>query len=101
MKKLLLILLIGMSINSFAQKATTWTAWVSDSHCGAKGKDASHAECAVKCVKGGAEPVLVVDGKVYKIADPKKITDFVGKKVTVTGTLKGETITIEKVAAAA
>ena len=99
MKKLLLVLLLGMSINGFAQKGS-WTGYIGDEKCGTKAKDASHEECAKKCVKGGAAPVLVVDGKkVYKIDDPKKVADFIGKKVTITGKLDGETIIIEKVSA--
>ena len=97
MKKILFIFLLGISINGFSQKSTTWTGFVSDANCGAKGSDESHAACAVKCVKGGAAPVLVVDKKVFKIADATKVMDFVGKKVKVTGTIKDDTITIEKV----
>lgn len=99
MKKLLFILLLGASVNGFAQDKGTWTGFVSDSNCGAKGKDESHAACAVKCVKGGAAPVLVVGKKVYKVSDTSKLMDYVGKKVKVTGTVEGDTITIEKVEA--
>ena len=99
MKKLLFLLLLGFSINGFSQKSITWTGFISDANCGAKGSDESHAACAVKCVKGGAAPVLVVDKKVYKIADATKVMDHVGKKVKITGTLDGDTITIEKVEA--
>ena len=98
MKKLFLILLLGIGMNGFAQTAK-WTAWIGDENCGAKAKDASHEACAKKCVKGGAAAVLVVDGKVYKLVDQKKVADFIGKKVTITGKLDGETIKIKKVSA--
>ena len=98
MKKLLLMLLLGISVNSFAQK-DSWTGFIGDSHCGVKGNNADHASCAVKCIKDGAEPVLVVGDKVYKIADASKVADFVGKKVKIKGTLDGDTITVEKVKA--
>jgi hypothetical protein len=34
------------------------------------------------------------------VSDPAKVMAFLGKKVAVTGTMKGDTVTIEKVAAA-
>ena len=99
MKKLFLVLLLGASLNGFSQTKGTWTGYISDENCGAKAKDDSHAACAIKCVKGGAAPVLVVGKKVYKISDASKVMDFVGKKVKVTGTVEGDTVTIEKVEA--
>jgi hypothetical protein len=42
--------------------------------------------------------VLVTDdGKVYKFSDQAKVVDYAGKKVTVTGRLKDDTITVSKV----
>jgi hypothetical protein len=99
MKKLFLVLLLGASLSGFAQKKGTWTGYISDANCGAKAKDDSHADCAKKCVKEGAAPVLVVGKKVYKISDTSKVMDFVGQKVKVTGTIDGDTVTIEKVEA--
>jgi hypothetical protein len=53
------------------------------------------------CIKGGAKPVLVVDGKVVGIANADKVTEpLYGKKVTVTGDLKGDSLTIATIAAA-
>ena len=40
---------------------TSWDGWISDSKCAAKGADASHAQCAKKCIEGGEKPVLVTD----------------------------------------
>jgi uncharacterized protein DUF5818 len=80
---------------------TSWgaemTGYISDSKCGAKGADDSHADCAVKCVKGGAAPVFVSEGKVYKISDPAKVQDHVGHKVTITGEVKGDTVDVQEV----
>ncbi len=75
----------------------TWTGYISDSHCGAKGNNDGHSDCAKKCIKGGALPVLVVGDKVYTISDPKKVSKYIGQKVTVTGTLTGDEIAIDKV----
>lgn len=96
MKKIFFAVLLLAAANSYAQSGK-WTGFISDSNCGAKGKDASHSDCAKKCVKDGADPVLVVGDKVYKFADIKQAMDVVGKKVTITGKLEGDVITIEKV----
>lgn len=69
-------------------KAMTYTGWISDSNCGAKGMSASHKACTTKCVKMGAKYVFV-DSKtkaVDKISNQKSITDAdLGHEVAVTG----------------
>jgi hypothetical protein len=56
------------------------------------------AACAQKCIKGGDAAVLVTpEGTVYKISNQDKITSFAGKNVTVSGDLKGDTITVTAV----
>ena len=86
-----------LSMCAVAAMGAELTGYISDSKCGAKGAADAHAECAAKCVKGGAAPVLVSDGKVYKISDPAKVEDHIGHKVTVTGKVKGDTIDIDTV----
>jgi uncharacterized protein DUF5818 len=75
---------------------------VSDDKCGAKhamaGKDAE--ACVAKCVAGGAKYTLVSKGKVYQLDAQDKFADFAGKKVKVTGTVSGDSITVESVEAA-
>jgi hypothetical protein len=57
-----------------------------------------NVDCANKCIKGGSPAVLVTeDGKIYKIADQAKVVDHAGKKVTISGKLKDDTITVAKV----
>jgi hypothetical protein len=97
MKKLLLSLLVVASLSVYAAGTETWTGFVSDSDCGTKGNNADHAACAKKCVKNGAAPVLVVGDKVYTISNPKKVAKYIGDKVTITGTLTGDAIAIDKV----
>ena len=83
--------------------AGEWTGYISETKCGAKHNDGSAASvsCVTGCIKGGAKPVLVVDGKVVGIANTAKVTaDLYGKKVTVTGDLAGESLTIATIAAA-
>ena len=97
MKKYLLLLVLIFSVTAYAADKGTWTGYISDSHCGAKGNNAEHAACAKKCVKQGYAPVLVVGDKVYTIKNPKKVSKYIGEKVTITGTATGDVIEIEKV----
>lgn len=97
MKKYLLFLVLLFSVAVYAADKGTWTGYISDSHCGAKGNNDGHAACAKKCVKEGYAPVFVVGEKVYAINDPKKVSKYIGEKVTITGTITGDAIDIEKV----
>ena len=83
--------------------AGEWTGYISETKCGAKHNDGSAdaVSCVQTCIKGGAKPVLVVDGKVVAIANTAKVPeDLYGKKVSVTGDLKGGSLTIATIAAA-
>lgn len=88
-----------MSFTALSAFGASMTGFVSDAMCAGKGKggDASHAECAAKCMKGGSPAVLVVGDKVYKVSNPEKLTDFAGKKVTVDAKVDGDSITVAKV----
>ena len=99
MKKYLLVLFFAVFITSSFAEEGSWTGFIGDSKCGVKGNNEDHAACAAKCIKGGASPVLVVGDKVYKIENPEKVTDYVGKKVTIQGDLTGDTIRISKIGA--
>jgi hypothetical protein len=90
---------IFMSFAALSAFGASMTGFVADSTCAAKGKGGqeAHADCAAKCIKGGAAPVLVVGDKVYKVSNPEKLTDLAGKKVTVDAKVDGDTITVEKV----
>lgn len=95
--KVVLALALVLSVFALTAMAGEWTGYISDSKCGAKGAKDEHADCAVKCVKSGAAPVFVTDGKVYKIEDTSKVQDHIGHKVTITGELKGDTVQVESV----
>ena len=96
-KYLLLTIMVLASFLTYAIEKGTWTGYISDSHCGAKGNKEGHAECAAKCIKEGATPVFVIGEKVYTITDAKKVSKFIGQKVTITGTMNGDAIEIEKI----
>lgn len=80
--------------------AGEFTGWISDSSCG-KGNasgEASSRECAERCIKDGAKPVLVTDGE-------QQVLELVGgeikghlrHKVKVTGALEGGKIKVSKI----
>jgi len=76
--------------------ADTWKGLVSDSRCGAKGASkADHKDCLAK----GEKAVFVKDGKVYKLDEKgeKTARELAGREVDLTGTLKEDTITVEKI----
>ena len=101
--KSFVVLCCLMLLLAAAALGAQYTGFISDEHCGAKHMDGSQAsiDCVTSCVKSGAAPVFVsMDKKIYKLSDRSKVTALYGKKVTITGTMKGDTITIESVAAA-
>jgi hypothetical protein len=78
-------------------KSQTVKGWVSDSKCGAKGANASAAECTKKCIGEGAKMVVVTDKdqKVLTVENPDALTDHVGHHVAVTGHVSGDSIHVE------
>jgi hypothetical protein len=102
MKKLSLACFATVSMFSFAAAADQMTGYVSDAHCGAKHSSVSAANTkCVKdmCINGGADPVLVSDGKVTKFDDAskEKAKAFAGKNVTIDGTVEGDTLKISSI----
>ena len=98
MKKVLTV----MAFSAMSMMAADWTGYIVDQSCatkqGAKAASEDHTSCAEKCIKGGSAAVLVTDqGKVYKIANQDKVTAHAGHKVTISGTLDGDTIKAESV----
>lgn len=78
--------------------AAEFKGFVEDTKCSTNPAMKDDAECAKKCIKAGSPAVLVSDdGTIYKIDNQAKIVDHAGMKVTVTGTLKGDTITVASV----
>jgi hypothetical protein len=89
-----LVLCFMVAVASAADKSTTINGYVSDSMCGAKGANASHAACMTKCLGKGAKAVIVTDSdsKVVNVDNPDE-----AHHVAVTGEMKGDTIHIESV----
>ena len=107
MRRMLACLAAAVVMTAIPALAEEVKGKISDSNCNAKHADGEHGTkkttdraCVDMCVKGDAKYVLVGDkDKIYKIANQ----DFAGLKthaahdVTVTGTLKDDTITITKI----
>jgi hypothetical protein len=79
---------------------TTLTGVVSDAMCGQTHmmKDKPAAECLRYCVKQGTKYALVAGKNVYTLEGHDADLDkYAAQKVTVKGTMKGETMTVESV----
>ena len=108
MKKLTFVFAAAMLVfqaGAFAAEQT-WTGKISDSACGAKHEEAAEGEgvmadrdCTQACIRGGSKYVLVVEGKVFQIAnqDLKDLATHAGHAVKMTGELKGNAITVSKI----
>jgi hypothetical protein len=109
--KLAISMAIAMSLASVSfisaqqtsQPEQKWTGNISDAMCGKShgangGTMQKDHDCAVKCAAKGSY-VFVSGDKIYKIADQKMadLTTHAGHKVEITGTMKGDTITVSKV----
>src|SRR5262245_24124961 len=88
----------------------TMNGTISDAKCAGTHKKAEHGsqsdsdhECSNACVKNGGKYVFVSGGKTYAIAnqDNADLAAHAGHKVALTGDLKGDSITVSKVAMAA
>ena len=72
------------------------TGYIIDQSCADKPAMRGNVQCAQTCIKKGSPAVLVTEeGKVYKFADQAKVVDKAGQKVTVTGKVDGDTITVD------
>jgi hypothetical protein len=106
MKTSFVLLTLALSSGASLGAEQTWTGKIADSACGAKHEEAVENEgvmadrdCTEACVRGGSKYILVVDGKVLKIAnqDNKDLAVHAGHAVKVTGELKGNEITVAKI----
>jgi hypothetical protein len=105
MKKVLMscaavsVLCFMVAIASAADKSATVDGYVSDSMCGAKGANASHAACMTKCMGKGAKAVIVTDGdqKVVNVDNPEALAGHEGHHVAVTGPMTGDSIHVDSV----
>jgi hypothetical protein len=102
-KKYAAIVLLAASASVLsAQSAQTINGFISEEQCGAShnAPSASATKCVKGCVARGAAPVLVSNGKVYKLkGEDAAVKGLAGQNVTIKGTVAGDTITIASVEA--
>jgi len=80
----------------------TFSGVVTDSHCGARHQDAtkSPAECAQMCARNGSQYVLVDGDKTYALnGDMQQIAKLAGQRVSVEGSIVGDTLHVASIQA--
>jgi len=95
------LVLLAAVLAVAADKPQSFTGKVSDAMCGAHHMMAgsSDADCTRACVKQGSKYALVVGDDVYTLegGDAAALDKLAGQQATVSGTLKGKTITVASV----
>ena len=97
MKRVVVAFVLALSVFALTAMAGDMKGYISDEKCGAKHAKDMNGKCVEGCVKGGAAPVFVSGGKVYKIDDAAKVQEHLGHEVTITGEMKDDTITVQDV----
>lgn len=100
MKKAFVVLALAALLVPALASADSWTGWITDDHCGAKGASAEHASCAKKCLDQGGKLVFFnsADQKLYNLDNQKLAEEHLGHEVVVTGTADGTSIKVESIA---
>ena len=99
MKKMIVFAVAGAGM-AISALAADWTGYIIDQSCASKKEMRGNVACAQACLKRGSPAVLVTDdGTIYKIADQDKVKDAAGKKVTISGTMKADTISVDSMKA--
>jgi Protein of unknown function (DUF5818) len=91
-------LLVVFGFAAISAMAADWTGYVIDKNCASKKEMWGNEACAQSCIKKGAAAVFVTeDGKIYQVANQDKVKESAGKKVTISGKMEGDTITVDNV----
>src|ERR1700722_12519096 len=94
MKKVLAVFALCASL----AMAADVTGYIIDKSCAGKKGMQGDEECAKSCIGKGQPAVLATeDGKVYNISNQAKVKDSAGKKVTITGKMDGDSITVDTI----
>jgi hypothetical protein len=74
-----------------------WTGWIADQKCAVAGKYMGGDHNG--CVSSGRRVVLVndADKRIFPLVDATNVREFLGKRVEITGKMKGSEIEIESV----
>lgn len=77
----------------------SWTGWITDESCGAKGAKAEHKDCAMKCLENGGKLVFynTADEKLYALDNQGLAKEHLGHEVKVTGEVDGTAIKVASI----
>jgi hypothetical protein len=82
-------------------QARTFSGVLTDAHCGARHSSKSHlsaGDCARMCLTQGTPWALVDGEKLYTLKGDSPVLDkLAGERITVIGTLEGNTIQVQSV----
>ena len=100
-----LLVVASLSLASGKGKGNggSWTGWITDTHCGAKGAKDGHTACANKCAdeKAGKYALYNEANKKVYVLDPQdQAKAHAGHHVTVKGSVAGDTIKVSSIAMA-
>jgi len=97
--KTIILSAVGVAILAAADEPQTFRGVITDTMCGkTHGMVAGQPDdkCIAMCVKSSSSQYALYDGKeILKLSDQKKPSQFITKRVTVTGTLNPKTKTIK------
>jgi hypothetical protein len=97
MRKVLAVLALCAS----SAIAADVTGYIVDKNCSTKKEMLGDEACAKRCMGRGSPAVIATeDGKIYAVSNQDKVKDMAGKKVTVTGKMDGDSITVDTIALA-
>lgn len=97
MRKVLAVLALCAS----SAMAADVTGYIVDKNCSTKKEMLGDEACAKRCMGRGSPAVIATeDGKIYAVSNQDKVKDMAGKKVTVTGKMDGDSITVDTIALA-
>ncbi len=99
---LLALIALALPLAAAGTKGS-WTGWITDDKCGAKGAKAAHKACAEKCMGEGHKLVFYnnADKKIYSLDKQDDAKANLGAEVKVTGEVDGAAIKVESIAPSA
>jgi len=100
MRKFGIAAMMLASLGAVSAMAENMTGFVGDSQCKHDGSKAKDVACTKACIqKKGLDPVFVSEGKVLKFdaASMDKAKEMAGEKVTIDGTVSGDTVTVNSI----
>ena len=99
MRRTIGLLVLGVAV-SLPGWAESLDGYIVDRNCAGQKAMWDDGPCTARCVKGNIKLVLVTeDGKVYQIANQDKVKSdtYYGRKLTVSGKIQDDTITVDTV----